>query len=145
MKKTSEKLIIYTDGGARGNPGPASIGVYIPSLQKKYSEAIGKATNNIAEYKAIVFALKKIKQIIGTKKTELTTVEIRSDSQLIMNQLSGFFKIKEAELFPYFIHIWNLKQDFGSVRFTHVPREENKVADALVNEALDEATAQTLL
>jgi ribonuclease HI len=145
MKKTNEELVLYTDGGSRGNPGPAALGVYIPSLQKRYHEYIGTATNNTAEYRAIVFALKKVKQIIGTKRAEQLAVEVRSDSQLIVNQLSGFFKLKEEELFPFFIQIWNLKQDFAEVRFTHVPREENKVADSLVNEALDEATTRTLL
>ena len=145
MKKNKEELVIYTDGGSRGNPGPAAVGVYIPALRKRYGEYIQKTTNNVAEYRAIGFALKKVKQIIGTKKAEQTAVEIRSDSQLVVNQLSGFFKLKKEELFAYFIQIWNLKQDFLEVRFTHVPREENKIADMLVNEALDEATAQTLL
>lgn len=121
------------------------MGVYIPSLDKRYFEYVGVATNNVAEYRAIVFALKKIKQILGTKKAEQTAILIRSDSQLAVNQLSGFFRMKEEELFPLFIHIWNLKQDFDAVSFVHVPREENKTADALVNEALDRATARTLI
>src|SRR3989344_3049314 len=148
MEKNNRKekdVITYADGGAGGTPGRAAVGVYIPVLNKKYSEYFGAATNNIAEYRAIVFAFKKVKQIIGTKKAEQTNVEIRSDSQLIVNQLSGYFKLKEEELFPFFIQIWNLKQDFLDVRFTHIPREENRIADALVNEALDEATARTLL
>lgn len=144
-KRKEKELVIYTDGGSRGNPGPAAVGVWIPSLDKRYGEYSGQHTNNVAEYKAIVFALKKVKQIIGTKKAEQTVIEIRSDSQLIVNQLSGFFKLKEDELFPYFIQIWNLRQDFLSVSFVHIPREENKIADALVNEALDVATARTLL
>lgn len=144
-KRKEKELVIYTDGGSRGNPGPAAVGVWIPSLDKRYGEYSGQHTNNVAEYKAIVFALKKVKQIIGTKKAEQTAIEIRSDSQLIVNQLSGFFKLKEDELFPYFIQIWNLRQDFLTVSFFHIPREENKIADALVNEALDVATARTLL
>lgn len=142
--KKEEKIIAYTDGGSRGNPGPAAIGVYFPELEKRYGEFIQTATNNIAEYKAIVYALKKAKQLVGSKRAELSIIEIRSDSQLVVNQLSGFFKIKEEELFPFFIHIWNLKQDFAEVRFVHVPREQNKQADALVNEALDEALSNSL-
>lgn len=133
----NRKLIIYTDGGARGNPGPAAIGVAIDGLNKHYSEAIGNTTNNIAEYKAMIFGLKKAKSLLGGKKAEEADVEIRSDSELIVSQLNGKYKIKEESLKTLFIDVWNLKQDFKSVSFTHVPREKNKEADKLVNRALD--------
>jgi ribonuclease HI len=136
------KIVAYTDGGSRGNPGPAAIGVYIQTLDKKYGVAIGTATNNDAEYQAVIFALKKIKQLVGSDHAARGNVEIRSDSQLIVNQLNGKFKLKEEGLWKYFIDIWNRKQDFGSVSFLYVPREENAVADALVNQALDEAAGQ---
>jgi len=129
------KLIIYTDGGARGNPGPAAIGVVVGD--KHYSEAIGNTTNNVAEYKAVIFGLKKAKSLLGGKKAEETEVEVRSDSELIVSQMNGKYKIKEEGLKPLFIDVWNLKQDFKSVIFKHIPREENKKADALVNRALD--------
>ena len=130
-----KKLIIYTDGGARGNPGPAAIGAVIG--EKQYGEAIGRATNNVAEYRAIIFALKKAKTLVGSDAAGETEIELRSDSELIVNQLSGRFKIKDADLQPLFIEVWNAKQDYGKVSFVHVPREENRKADALVNKALD--------
>ncbi len=129
------KIIIYTDGGARGNPGPAAIGVVVGD--KEYGEAIGKTTNNIAEYSALIFALKKAKQLIGKEKAKEADIEVRSDSELMVSQLNGEYKVKDEDLKPLFIEVWNLKQDFGSVIFKHVRREENKRADALVNRALD--------
>lgn len=137
-------LTIYTDGGSRGNPGPGAFGVYIPDRDKRYGVFLGTCTNNEAEYQAIVFALKKAKSLLGSHVARQTSIEIRSDSQLIVNQLSGLFKLKQPELFPYFVAIWNLKQDFKSVYFTHIPREHNAVADKLVNETLDEHLKKTL-
>ncbi|MBI5732350.1 ribonuclease HI family protein [Candidatus Jorgensenbacteria bacterium] len=138
-----EKLIIYTDGGSRGNPGPAAIGVVVgdPSINservKYYSEQIGKTTNNIAEYRAVIFALKKTKSLLGGDRAGETDVEIRSDSELLVSQLNGKYKVKDADLQPLFIEVWNLKQDFKSAKFNLIPREENKMADDLVNRALD--------
>ncbi|HEY4498023.1 MAG TPA: ribonuclease HI family protein [Candidatus Paceibacterota bacterium] len=129
------KLVIHTDGGARGNPGPAAIGVVVG--EKEYGEAIGKTTNNVAEYKAVVFALKKAKHLLGGKRAGLTEIELRTDSELLTRQLNGEYKIKNKELQPLFIGIWNLKQDFKSVKFVQIPRAKNKEADRLVNKALD--------
>jgi len=131
------KITIYCDGGSRGNPGPAALGIYIPQLKKEYSQYLGKATNNDAEYQAIIFALKKIKQLVGKEKTKKTEIEIKADSELIVNQLNGEYKIKEKSLIPFFIEIWNLKQDFRKINFKHIPREQNKGADRLVNKELD--------
>ena len=143
-----EKIIVYTDGGARGNPGPAAIGVVIQDAAghtiKSYGKAIGETTNNEAEYQAAVFALQKAKALFGKKNTKAMQIEVRMDSELVMRQLSGEYKIEEERLFPYFIKIWNLKMDFGRVSFVHVPREKNRAADRLVNEALDK-TQQDLL
>lgn len=133
-----DKIIIFTDGGSRGNPGPSALGVYFKNYEKKYSEYFGQGTNNEAEYKAIIFALKKAKQLIGKEKARDANLEIKSDSELIVNQLNGNFKIKEESLFPFFIEIWNLKQEYKEVSFVHIKREGNKIADSLVNEALDE-------
>ena len=130
-----KKLIIYTDGGARGNPGPAAIGVVVGD--KSYGEAIGNTTNNVAEYKAVIFGLKKAKSLLGGKKAAETEVEVRADSELIVSQLNGEYKLKEEGLKPLFIDVWNLKQDFKSVLFIHIPREKNREADKLVNQALD--------
>jgi ribonuclease HI len=129
------KVIIYTDGGARGNPGPAAIGAVVDG--REYGEYIGKTTNNVAEYSAVIFALKKAKALLGGKKAEEAEVEVRADSELLVKQMNGEYKIKEDSLKPLFIEVWNLKQDFKSVAFKHIPREENKKADALVNRALD--------
>lgn len=136
----SDKLIINTDGGARGNPGPAAIGIVIGT--KKYGEFIGEATNNIAEYKAVVFALQKAKALLGKAKAKETDLEIRIDSELIVRQLTGKYKIKEESLKPLFLEVWNLKQDFKNVQFVYVPREKNKEADRLVNKVLDDLHGQ---
>jgi ribonuclease HI len=138
-----EALIIYTDGGSRGNPGPAAIGIVIQSPtrkaqnQKEYSEYIGEATNNEAEYRAVIFALKKAKQILGKETAAKTTLEIRLDSELVGKQLSGEYKILEKELQPLFIEAWNLMRDFGKVVFKIILRQENQRADRLVNAQLD--------
>lgn len=143
-----EKIIIYTDGGARGNPGPAAIGVVIKNASgdtiKRYGEAIGETTNNEAEYRAVVSGLQKVKALLGKDKIKTLPVEVRMDSELIMKQLSGIYKIEEEKLFPFFIKISNLKIDFGSITFHHIPREKNKEADAEVNQALDKEQGSLL-
>lgn len=146
--KTAKKIIVYTDGGARGNPGPAAIGVVIKNAEeqtmKQYGEAIGIATNNEAEYRAVVFALAKLKSLVGSAKAKITNVEVRLDSELVARQLNGTYKIEEERLFPFFIKIWNYRIDFGSLSFRHIPREKNKEADMLVNAALDAQSRPTL-
>lgn len=135
------KFIIHTDGGARGNPGPAAIGVVIEEvgggLKKEYGEYIGEATNNEAEYQAAIFALKKLKQLIGKKAAGEAKVEIHVDSELLERQLNGHYKIMGRKLRELFLELWNLKVDFGDVIFKHLLREKNKEADKLVNAALD--------
>ena len=138
--KTENKVVVHTDGGARGNPGPAAIGVMIEGGsvgQKEYGEYLGEATNNEAEYKAVIFALKKLKQLVGNTESKTTDVEVVLDSELLERQLNGEYKIKEKNLQNYFIEVWNLKLDFGSVSFRHVRREENTDADRIVNQVLD--------
>lgn len=139
------KIIIYTDGGSRGNPGLAGIGVWIETLNKKYGECIGIKTNNDAEYEALIFGLKKVKALIGKTKTKNFEIECRADSELMVKQLNHEYKLKEERIQKYFIEIWNLMLDFGLVKFVHVPREENKIADSLVNEALDNEYKQATL
>ncbi len=131
-----QKIIIYTDGGARGNPGHAAIGVVIGD--SSYSEYIGHATNNVAEYRAIIFALKKSGDLLGENKKS-SCLEIRSDSELIVNQMSGIYKIKNENLKDLFLTAKKLVVDFKQVIFVHIPRDKNKKADFLVNEALDKA------
>ncbi len=131
------KIKMYTDGGSRGNPGPAAIGIWIETLGKKYSECIGKATNNVAEYQALIFGLKKLKQLLGKDKIKQYEVECYLDSELVVKQLNHEYKLKEKYIQENFIEIWNLMLDFQKVTFRHIIREKNKIADALVNEALD--------
>lgn len=141
----AEKIVMYTDGGSRGNPGPAAIGVYIETLNKKYGECLGNKTNNEAEYGALIFGMKKIKQVLGNAKAKSATIECRLDSELVVKQLNHEYKLKEKHIQEFFLEIWNLMLDFGSVTFHHIPREQNKVADALVNEALDGECKQSAL
>jgi ribonuclease HI len=137
------KIVVYTDGGARNNPGPAAIGIVFAATNdkrqtiKEYSEYIGEATNNEAEYKAVLFALKKAKQLIGKSSAKKTEIEIRLDSDLVGKQLSGEYKILEKTLQPLFIEAWNLMRDFGRVCFNIIPREKNREADKLVNQELN--------
>ncbi len=131
----NEKIIAYCDGGSRGNPGPAALGAVIGG--REYGEFLGNATNNEAEYQAVIFALKKIKQIAGKEKIRKTEAEIRSDSELLVKQLNGEYKILNEGLQPLFMKIWNLRIDFGKVSFVHIPREKNIDADRMVNETLD--------
>ena len=141
-------FIIHTDGGSRGNPGAAAIGVVIESadktLKKEYGESIGIATNNDAEYQAVIFALKKLKQLIGKEKAVHSSVAVKMDSELIERQLNGHFKIMDERMGKYFIQIWNLKMDYDSVTFEHVYREANQAADRMVNAALDKETNRLL-
>ena len=148
------EIVMYTDGGSRGNPGPAGIGVWISTqggslpagrrgafggetLDKKFGKYIGEKTNNEAEYEALIFGLKKLKSIIGKAKSKQTEIKCFLDSELIVKQLNHEYKLRDARIQKYFIEIWNLALDFKKVSYLHVPREENKIADSLVNEALD--------
>jgi len=155
----TEKIIIYTDGGSRGNPGPAAVGVVIcrPTgdhpkgdnekleIIKKYSKSIGTRTNNEAEYEAVMFALGKMKQLFGKEKVQDIDIEIRMDSELVARQLNGLYKIEEEKLFPLFIKIWNLKMAFGNISFVEIPREKNTEADRILNEELDAQSSQSRL
>ncbi len=138
-----KKVIIYTDGASRGNPGKASVGIVFCNQKgeiiKKHSEYLGdKITNNEAEYRAVIIALKKFNSLFGKKLAEKTEIEIRSDSELLVNQLSGKYKIINENIQKLFIEIWNLKTDFNKIIFKLIPREKNKEADKAANEAFDE-------
>lgn len=132
---------MYSDGGSRGNPGPAAIGVQILNEDKKVltevSETIGNATNNYAEYYAVLRALQTAKERFG-KKTKELDFELKLDSELVKKQLNHEYQIKEPGLVPLFIEIHNMRvASFPNLTLTHVRRELNKEADRLVNEALD--------
>jgi ribonuclease HI len=136
-----KKIIIHTDGGSRNNPGPSAIGAVFYNergeVLKEYSEYLGIATNNEAEYQAAIFSLKKFKQLFGKELAKNSEVEIKSDSELLVKQINGQYKIMEPKIQSLFIEIWNLKLDFKAVKFKLISRGKNKEADRLVNEALD--------
>lgn len=130
------KLIINTDGGARGNPGPAGIGVVIADangkIVKKFGRYLGdELTNNQAEYEAVIAALEAAKELGGTH------LEFRMDSELAVRQLNHIYKVKNHGLQPLFLKVKNLQTEFQNVSFKHVPRAENALADEMVNEAID--------
>ena len=133
----SKRLIVNTDGGARGNPGPAGIGVVIKNEQglivARHKAYIGEATNNIAEYKALIRALEE------ASKLGATHLQINMDSELVVRQMQGKYRIKEPTLQELAKVVLHLRQSFIQVNFTHVPRVLNKDADLLVNEAIDQA------
>jgi ribonuclease HI len=128
------KLIINTDGGSRGNPGPAGIGVVFSDedgkIIAKFKECIGEATNNIAEYRALILALEKAKDF------EANEIECRLDSELVVKQLRGEYKVKDEKLKPLFEKAHELAF-FKPIKYVHVRRELNKEADKLVNDVLD--------
>lgn len=130
------KLTINTDGGARGNPGPAGIGVVIADEKGKiisqHKQYIGEATNNVAEYKALLLALEE------SLKLGAGQLFINMDSELIVRQMQGRYKIKEPSLKLLAAEALKLIKHFKNVAFSHVPREKNKQADKLVNQAIDE-------
>lgn len=133
---------IHTDGASRGNPGPASLGVVIELPDgsiKTYHQTLGIATNNYAEYQAIVVALEKTKSLVGKTNTKKYAVEVYLDSELAQKQLTGIYELKDEAIQKAFIQIWNLRIKFKSVDFIHIRRELNKQADALANKALDES------
>lgn len=136
-----KKIIIYTDGGSRGNPGPSATGVIFCNeknqIIKKYSEYLGEMTNNEAEYQAVIFALEKFKALFGKKLAKSTEIELKADSELLIKQLNGEYKILDEKIQPRFLKVWNLKLDFKKVKFKLISREKNQEADRLVNEALN--------
>ena len=146
-----KKITIYTDGGSRGNPGIAGAGIVFVNektqIIKEYAEYLGdKKTNNEAEYGAVIFALKKFKALFGKEMAKKSEVEVRSDSELLVKQLNGEYKLSNENIQKLFIEVWNLKTDFEKVKFKQIPREKNKDADRLANEAMDSHTKpQTLL
>ena len=133
-----DELMLYCDGGARGNPGPAAIGAVVfdatvepPALLASVSEYIGIATNNVAEYKALIAGLEAVAHL------HARVIHVRADSLLVINQLRGRWKVKHANMIPLYAEARALLAAYDVVDLQHVPREENTEADALVNAALD--------
>ncbi|MCK5509932.1 ribonuclease HI family protein [Candidatus Parcubacteria bacterium] len=132
-----KKIKIYTDGGARGNPGPAGVGVVVydekDNIIDTKSEYIGEATNNQAEYRAVIVAMELI------IKYEVDEINFFLDSELVVKQLNREYKVKNKGLAPLFVKIYNNMFKYKKVTFTHIRREFNKEADKLANIAMDNA------
>jgi probable phosphoglycerate mutase len=132
-----EEIVAYIDGGARGNPGPAGFGVRIErpdgSLVDEFSEAIGVATNNVAEYRGLLAALE------WARRHGARRVHVRSDSLLLVQQMLGRYKVKSEGLQPLHAQARRLAAEIGRVSFEHVRRESNRHADRLANAAMDAA------
>lgn len=130
-----KKIIIHSDGGARGNPGPAGIGAVLSSetgaVLAEISKYLGETTNNQAEYRALIAALEKAKELKGEE------LECYLDSELVVKQLNREYKVKNAELAPLFLQIHNLSLSFKKISYHHIRREYNKEADHLANLAMD--------
>ena len=129
------KLSIYTDGGARGNPGPAAIGIVIKNekgeVTKEVAKYIGETTNNEAEYRALIDGLDSVLD------KEAKDVECFSDSKLVVSQLNGDFKVKNVNIKRFVKEIKRMERNFDTITYTHIGRSKNSEADALVNEVLD--------
>jgi ribonuclease HI len=133
-----DAILIYADGGARGNPGPAAIGALVldpstdpPTRLATVSERIGTTTNNVAEYRAVIAALE------AASAFRARAVRVRADSMLVIEQLNGGWKVKQAHLKPLHARARELLDAYDDVDLLHVPRDQNAEADALVNAALD--------
>lgn len=134
------KLVIHTDGGARGNPGPAAVGVIMEKDGKPFAhfgKFIGNTTNNVAEYTAVIEAFHWILNHLSNLG-DLSDVDFSLDSDLVVNQLNGLFKVKDAHLRLLLAKIRELEQTIGgTITYTYIPREQNKQADLLVNQILN--------
>lgn len=132
---TDDSIVIYSDGGSRGNPGPSAAGyVFLNNRQEVIAEGgeyLGITTNNLAEYQGVLIGLQKAQEL-GYKK-----VHFKVDSMLVVNQMKGLYKIKNRELWPIHERIRLLMEDFEQVSFTHVNRQFNQLADGMVNKTLD--------
>ena len=134
------EIKIFTDGGSRGNPGPAAAAAIakdhagkVRLLRGKY---LGKATNNFAEYQGVILALEELLKTIDIEPRK-TKLAFNLDSNLVVNQLNGTFKVKDAKIRDLVVEIRNLEPQFLDVSYVHIPREKNTEADRIVNETLD--------
>ena len=135
-----ERIVLYCDGGARGNPGPAAIGAVVldpetdpPTQLATVSERIGETTNNVAEYESLIAGLE------AAREFPAPAITVKADSQLVIRQLQGRYRVKQAHLQPLYEKARALLGQYEEVELVHVPREQNVIADALVNAALDGA------
>ena len=132
------KARLFTDGGARGNPGPAAYGFVLEAedgtVLEARGEAIGVATNNVAEYSALLEGLRRAAEL------GVSELEVVSDSELMVKQMTGVYRVKNEALRGFSVEAARLARDLGRVTYRNVRREENELADRLVNEALDSAS-----
>jgi ribonuclease HI len=139
-KNAASTVICYADGASRGNPGPAAIGGTVAgpdgTILTEVSEAIGRATNNVAEWRAAVAVLDRARQL-GAR-----TVELRMDSELVVRQIAGQYRVRNAGLIPYYEQVRDLLPAFDRFSVRHVPRAQNAHADRLANAALDRRAAE---
>ena len=137
MAEAPETVVVHVDGGARGNPGPAGIGVVVSSpdgeVLREEGRYIGEATNNVAEYRALLLGLELAREL-GAR-----AVEVVNDSELVAKQIAGQYKVKHPAMKPLFIEAMRALRGFDRWSVRTVPRAENADADALVNQALDSA------
>jgi ribonuclease HI len=129
-----KELIVFCDGGAQNNPGPAGIGVVFcdaaGNVFKKISRYIGRKTNNQAEYEAVILGLKEV------KKMKVDHAQFYLDSELVVEQINHRYKIKNEGLAPLFIQVHNLKMTKPGIKFSYIPRTKNSIADSLVKKAI---------
>lgn len=134
---------IHADGGARGNPGPAGAGAMIRDALgnsvASVSQFLGTRTNNFAEYEAVILAFHELSRLVPAGKRGKTEVVVKMDSELVVKQMKGEYKVKHPVLKKQQARLVQVAAPFGSVSFTHVPRAQNSDADALANEAMDRA------
>lgn len=132
-----DQTIIYTDGGSRGNPGPAACAFVVEENDSeifKYSKYLGKNTNNFAEYSGVILALNWLNE----NKPSGTSIVFFLDSELVVKQINATYKVKDEKLRNLFFEVLSLMKKFGNnIVFKHIPREKNKTADLLVNKELD--------
>jgi len=135
------KATLFADGGSRGNPGPAASGAVLyaedGATLAEVGEFLGVATNNVAEWRALVIGLLKAREL-GVEH-----IAVRMDSELVVRQVTGVYRVKHADLIPFATKAKALLREFRSSDVRHVPRKENAAADAVVNQVLDEALART--
>lgn len=138
---------MHTDGGSRGNPGPAASGFVIEGddiCPIHEGQCLGVATNNVAEYSAAILGLRRLKTTIGAERALIAHVHVKSDSELLVKQVNGQYKVKDGELKKLFVDLYNARQDFAKVVFSHIRREQNQEADRMVNDALDRENSSKL-
>lgn len=133
----TKKLNVFIDGASRGNPGPAGVGVIIYDngvVIKEVSESIGLTTNNVAEYSALIRALKECKEL------EADEIDVKTDSELVYKQVTGQYKVKNSNIKSLFEEVRQLISNFSKCAIAHIPREQNSIADKLASQATKKQT-----